>query len=181
MDLSDEPHSIILQPEEPITIAGREHRWLGMLHHCFDPSMAPQGKSAVEVWYDTEYEYWEEMYRDREAYRAEKKRIADFTVRQMDRRWPGFASRVEVVDVPTPVTYRRYTGNWKASPDGWYVDPDNLMDSDPLRTLPGLEGLQMVGQWTAPFTGTVLAAVSGRQAIQLLCREDGRRFTTVRE
>ncbi len=29
------------------------------------------------------------------------------------------ASRVEVIDVPTPATYNHYTGNWKESPDGW--------------------------------------------------------------
>ena len=46
------------------------------------------------------------------------------------------------------------------------------------RALPGLANFQMVGQWTAPFTGTVMAALSGRQAIQLLCRKDKKRFTT---
>ena len=180
MDLSEEPHRIIFEAGEPISIAGREHHWLTAIHHCFDPSMSPEGKSVVEVWYDTEYDYWEELYRDREAYRAEKKRIEEYTIRQLERRWPGFASQVEVSDVPTPATYFRYTGNWKGSPDGWYVSPDNMMNTDPVRTLPGLDGLQMAGQWTAPFTGTVVSSVSGRQAIQMLCREEGRRFVTHR-
>ena len=180
-DFSGEPHSIIFEPGESITIAGKEHRWLSMLHHCFDPSMSPKGKSAVEVWYDTEYEYWEELYRDKEAYKAEKKRIADYTIRQLELRWPGFADRLEVLDVPTPATYFRYTGNWKASPDGWYITPGNMSQMDPIRKLPGLDGLQMVGQWTGPFMGTVMSAVSGRQAIQLLCREEGRGFKTTRE
>ena len=177
MDLSDQPHSTIFEADEPITIAGREHRWLTMLHHCFDPTMTPPGKSAVEVWYDTEYGYWEELYKDRKAYKAEKKRIADYTVRQVEKRLPGFTDQLEVVDVPTPATYHRYTGNWKGSPDGWYVTPANMRQQEPLRQLPGLEGLRMIGQWTAPFTGTVIAAGSGRQVLQLLCREEGREFT----
>jgi len=175
-DLSKEPHSIQFEPTEPITVAGKEFTSLSVLHHCFDPSTAPEGKSAVEVWYPCDYNYWEELYKDRAAYKAEKKRIADYTVQQLDKRWPGFASQVEVIDVPTPVTYNRYTGNWKGSPDGWYVNPDNLMADDPVRTLPGLEGLQMVGQWTAPYTGVVLSSMSGRQAIQLTCKEEGRSF-----
>lgn len=178
MDLSEKPHRIIFETDESITIAGKEQHWLTMIHHCFDPSMAPQGKSAVEVWYDTEYEYWEDLYKDRAAYKAEKKRIADHTIRQLDKRWPGFASKIEVIDVPTPATYKRYTGNWKGSPDGWYVTPDNIRNMEPIRTLPGLEGLQMVGQWTAPFMGTVLSTLSGRQAIQLMCRDEGRPFNT---
>jgi phytoene dehydrogenase-like protein len=175
-DLSQQPHSTIFEVDEPVTIAGKEHRWLSMLHHCFDPSMAPAGKSAVEVWYASEYDYWAKLYKDKKAYKAEKKRIADYTIRQLEKRMPGFASQVEVIDVPTPATYHRYTGNWKGSPDGWYITVDNMRVHEPLRTLPGLEGLQMVGQWTAPFTGTVIAALSGRQVIQLMCKEEGRRF-----
>jgi phytoene dehydrogenase-like protein len=131
----------------------------------------------VEVWYDTEYEYWERLSADPNAYKAEKKRIADYTIRQLDKRWPGLASKVEVIDVPTPVTYRKYTGNWKGSPDGWYVTPENMRVMEPLRTLPGLNGLQMAGQWTAPFTGTVIAALSGRQVIQFMCKGHGKKFS----
>lgn len=175
-NLSKEPHSIQFEPTEPITVAGKEFTSLSVLHHCFDASTAPEGKSAVEVWYPCDYDYWEELHKDRDVYKAEKKRIADYTVQQLEKRWPGFASQVEVIDVPTPATYKRYTGNWKGSPDGWYVNPDNLMADDPVRTLPGLEGLQMVGQWTAPYMGVVLSSMSGRQAIQLTCKEEGRPF-----
>jgi phytoene dehydrogenase-like protein len=140
--------------------------------------MAPPGKSAVEVWYATRYDYWQTLARDRAAYEAEKKRIAEATIAELDKRWPGFASRVEVVDVPTPATYVRYTGNWQGSPDGWYITPDNMGKRTLLRTLPGLSGLYMVGQWTAPFTGTVFAAISGRQLIQLLCKQNKIPFVT---
>jgi phytoene dehydrogenase-like protein len=151
---------------------------MSFLHHCFDSTMAPAGQSAVEVWYPTRYDYWETLARDRAAYEAEKKRIAEATIAELDRRWPGFASQVEVVDVPTPATYVRYTGNWQGSPDGWYITPDNMGKRTLLRTLPGLSGLYMAGQWTAPFTGTVIAALSGRQLIQLLCRQNQTAFVT---
>lgn len=178
MDLSKEPNRILMEVDEPITVGGREFSWIGVLHHCFDPTMAPKGKSAVEVWYDTEYEYWEELAKNKPAYKKEKKRIADYSIGQLEKRWPGFASKVEVVDVPTPHTYVRYTGNWKGSPDGWYITPSNMRESEPRRELPGLSGLMMAGQWTAPFTGTVIAAVSGRQVVQLMCHREKRKFRT---
>ena len=177
-DLSKEPRRIVFKLEKPISIAGEEHRWLCVLHHCFDPSMAPAGKSAVEVWYATRYDYWEKLARDRVRYKEEKKRIAEATIAELDRRWPGFASQVEVVDVPTPATYVRYTGNWQGSPDGWYITPENMMKQTMLRSLPGLSGFHMVGQWTVPFSGTVMAALSGRQLVQLLCRRSGKPFVT---
>lgn len=178
LDMSKEPHVIIFELDTPITIAGEEHRWMHFLHHSFDPSMAPPGKSAVEIWYATRYDYWERLASDHTAYEMEKKRIADLSIAELDRRWPGFASAVEVVDVPTPFTYFHYTGNWQGSPDGWYITPDNMGKRTMLRTLPGLSDLYMVGQWTAPFTGTVFAALSGRQLIQMLCKHDKASFVT---
>jgi phytoene dehydrogenase-like protein len=178
MDLSAEPHRIICELDEPFTIAGREHKWICAIHKCFDPSLAPAGKSVVEIWFDTEYNYWEELAKDKENYLAEKQRIADFSIAVLEKRWPGFTSKVEVIDVPTPVTYTKYTGNWQGSPDGWYITPDNMQKMDAMRSLPGLEKLYMVGQWTVPFSGTVIAALSGRQVIQLMCHKDGKKFVT---
>jgi phytoene dehydrogenase-like protein len=176
-DLSQEPARLVFELEKPLTIAGEDHHWMNMIHHCFDPSAAPEGKSAVEVWYATHYDYWEALSRDRTAYNNEKKRIADFTISQLDKRWPGFASQVEVVDVPTPATYVHYTGNWQGSPDGWYITTDNMRRQDPLRSLPGLSDLYTIGQWTAPFTGTVIAALTGRQVVEILCRKEKKKFT----
>jgi phytoene dehydrogenase-like protein len=178
LDMSKEPHCILFELDKPVTIAGVEYKWMHFLHHSFDPSMAPEGKSAVEIWYATRYGYWENLAADRKAYETEKKRIADLSVAELDRRWPGFGSAVEVVDVPTPATYVRYTGNWQGSPDGWYITPENMGKRTMLRTLPGLSDLYMVGQWTAPFTGTVIGALSGRQLIQMLCKRDKTPFVT---
>ena len=145
------------------------------MHH-FDPTTAPPGKSALEVWYAADYSYWENLIKDRPAYNAEKKRIAEITADELEKKWPGFKSSIEVADVPTPMTYVHYTGNWQGSPDGWYITVDNIMDQTMKRSLPGLQHLYMVGQWTAPYTGTVMAAASGRQLIQVLCRNEKKKF-----
>lgn len=174
-DMTREPARVIFEAEQAIRVGERDHKWLMCINHAFDPTMAPPGKTAFEVWYATECDFWQKLSADRARYVAEKERIARETIAALDKRWPGLAAQVEVIDVPTPATYVRYTGNWQGSPDGWYVTAEN-MRSGRLRSLPGLANLYTVGQWTAPFTGTVIAALSGRQAIQLLCRREGRRF-----
>lgn len=119
--------------------------------------------------------------KDRKKYEEEKNRIARITIAELDKRWPGFANQVEVVDVPTPMTYNRYTGNWRGSPDGWYVTPDNMRITEMIRSLPGLEGLYTIGQWTAPFMGTIMSALSGRQIVELICKGDRKKFVTVKK
>jgi phytoene dehydrogenase-like protein len=176
-DMTREPARVTFRLDEPITVGSEKFHWLGVIHHAFDPNMAPPGKSAVEVWYATDYDYWEKLAADRPRYEAEKQRIADETIAALDKRRPGFKQQVEVIDVATPTTYKRYTGNWQGSVDGWYITPDN-MRANPVYRLPGLAGLWTAGQWTAPFTGTVIAALTGRQVIQILCRQDRRKFAT---
>ena len=177
-DFSDEPHRTIFRPSRVETVAGEKREWLCMLHHSFDSSMAPEGKSVVEVWYDSDFKYWEKLHADKEKYRAEKQKIADYTISEMEIRYPGFKNQVEVIDVPTPMTYKRYTGNWKGSPDGWYLTNDNLKELDPVHRLPGLDNLFTAGQWSGPYTGTVVAALSGRQAIELITTKENREFVT---
>jgi phytoene dehydrogenase-like protein len=177
-DFSNEPHRTIFRPNKVETIAGERREWLCMLHHSFDPSMAPQGKSVVEAWYDTDYEFWDKLYPDKEKYKAEKQKIADYTISEMEFRYPGFKSQLEVVDVPTPMTYKRYTDNWRGSPDGWYLTNENLTQGEPVHLLPGLDRLFTAGQWTGPYTGTVIAALSGRQAVELICHREKTVFKT---
>lgn len=176
MDLSgDSPHHI-LEIQKPVKIGNKEFKWIHILNHTFDKSTSPRGKSAIEIWYSADYNYWEELIRDRAKYDAEKKRIADETAEALDARWPGFKSKIEMIDVPTPMTYKRYTGNWLGSPDGWYITINNYRDQAIRRTLPGLKNFYMTGQWTAPYTGTVMTSLSGRQLSQILCKKHGHQF-----
>ncbi|MBI9097554.1 MAG: NAD(P)/FAD-dependent oxidoreductase [Spirochaetaceae bacterium] len=178
MDLSGEPHTIIYKTEKPIKVGNREFDWINIMSHCFDKSTAPAGKSAIEVWYGADYDYWKELSRDKEQYKSEKNRIAEETAKALDVRWPGFKDAIEMIDVPTPVTYERYTGNWRGSPDGWYLTESNFKDQGMKMKVRGLKNLYTVSQWCAPYTGTVSTSLGGRQLIQILCRKNGVEFKT---
>jgi phytoene dehydrogenase-like protein len=163
--------------ETPITIAGKQHHRLNVLTYSYDPSLAPEGKTVLKVQFDTDYDYWEKLYQDPERYKAEKERIADDVVDRLDKRFPGLASQVEMRDVATPVTWVRYTGNWRGSYEGWMFSSESFTSSM-KKTLPGLEKFYMAGQWVNPGGGMPTAAMSGRQTIQSICHQDGRKFVT---
>jgi phytoene dehydrogenase-like protein len=177
-DLSREPHSLILELEEPLQVGDQARRWLPIRHYCYDPSMAPAGKSVVIASFMfVHYAYWKVLYEDRERYKAEKQALADAVIDRLEVRFPGIKEQIEVVDVATPVTYERYTGNWRGSYMGWRITPATA-GTWMSRTLPGLGSFYMAGQWVFIGGGVSGATASGRHVMQVICKQDKRPFVT---
>jgi phytoene dehydrogenase-like protein len=177
-DLSGEPHQVVLSLEEPVDVGGGVCRWLRLNHYCYDPTMAPPGKSALTVTLQNgDSAYWKALYEDRERYEAEKQRLADAVIARLEVRFPGITGQIEVVDVATPVTFERYTGNWQGSYMGW-ADTTETMLKLMSRTLPRLGSFYMAGQWVHPGGGVPGAVTSGRHLMQVICRQDKRPFVT---
>jgi phytoene dehydrogenase-like protein len=177
VDLSDEPAAVTWLLEDPPLIAGAPLRKLSARHFCYDPTMAPRGKSVVTVLIPTDYDYWKKLGDDRERYLAEKRRTAQTVIAELERRLPVLQGQIEMVDVATPLTFERYTGNWRGSFEGWLITTKS-MRLRMSKTLPGLDGFYLVGQWVQPGGGLPPAAWSGRHAVQLICHEEGKPFVT---
>jgi phytoene dehydrogenase-like protein len=174
-DLSHEPSDIKYFLAEPVSIAGEERDHLLIRHYCYDPSLAPPGKSVLIVQLPSAYEYWKGLRDDRERYEGEKQAVSAAIIEQLERRFPGITKQIEVVDVSTPTTTERYTGNWRGSIMGW-LSTTETADIDNRRTLPNLENFYLVGQWAEPRGGLPSVAMSGRNVMQIICSKDGKSF-----
>lgn len=169
-----------IELDEPVEVAGQPLKRLGAMIYNFDPTLAPQGKTALTVMINTSYTYWKDLYNegsDHERYEAEKQRLALQVIDRLDRRFPGLADQVEMADVATPMTFERYTGNWQGSFEGWLPTPENVTKSLP-KTLPGLANFYMVGQWVQPGGGLPSGVMTGREVLQAICKKDRKKFTT---
>ncbi len=179
-DLSPEPWSVVLLLDEGTRIAGAPVEAVWTHHYCYDPSMAPPGKSVVTTVFFADLEHWERLAaQGRDAYDTEKRDVAARVIDLVDRAYPGIRESVEVIDVATPMTYVRYTGNWRASYEGWLPSPQNtklLGDRGVPRTLPGLSGFVMAGQWLWPGGGLPSGVLTGRWAVQTICTDARRPF-----
>jgi len=171
------PPSIIYPLKEPVTIAGQERKTIGVEIHNFDPTLAPQGKTVVKVIFPSDYDYWKKLKQDLARYKAEKEQIADKVIALLDQHFPGLAGQVEMCDVATPITWERYTGNWRASFEGWLITTKTF-GMRMGKTLPGLKNFYMAGQWVEPGGGVPSAAMSGRNVIQIICKQDKKPFAT---
>ncbi|MRR24542.1 NAD(P)/FAD-dependent oxidoreductase, partial [bacterium] len=111
--------------KEPVMIADKLRDRLPVHIYNQDPTMAPEGKTAVTVMLESDYFYWKELAGNRSAYVQKKDETALLIIRLLEQRFPGITDQVEVTDVATPLTFERYTGNWKGSFEGWLITPTN--------------------------------------------------------
>jgi len=121
--------------------------------------------------------YWEPFSRDEPLYQSEKEHVIDQVVAMIDRRFPGMSDLIEMRDMATPLTYVRYTGNWQGSHQGWMITPKTgLMQIK--NSLPHLKNFFMAGQWAFAGGGVPSAALSARNVVQVLCKQNRRVFVT---
>lgn len=181
-DLSNEPSSLILLLEKPVTIANHTYESIEAQLYGFDKSMAPPGKGTIKVELPASYNYWKQLYNDdREKYRQEKQRVAEQIIDILESHFHGIKKQVEVIDVPTLMTWERYMGGRQ----GWFNFPNRKFDfsirEDPSdrkykTTLPGLSNFYFVGVWATMMGSLFHNASSGKTIIKRICKKDGKEF-----
>jgi len=166
-------------PLDPkVEIDGKTCDRLSMMVYNFDRTLAPAGKTTVIVSISADYDRWKALREDPACYRAEKELAAERVIDALEQRLPGIRAKVEMRDVATPVTWERYTGNWRGSYEGWLPTGQSL-GKGMSKTLPGLSDFYMVGQWVSPGGGLPPAVSTGRHVVQILCKNDGKRFVAL--
>ena len=164
--------------DEPITVGGKVRNRATIQHYCHDSTMAPSGKSVITVSFmKNNYSYWKKLYDEGESYKVEKQQLVDAVIDQLEKRYSGIKKQIELVDVTTPVTYERHTGNWQGSYMGW-GDTTKALGKLMKRTLPGLDRFYMAGQWVYVGAGVPGAVMSGRHLMQIICKTDRKSFVT---
>jgi phytoene desaturase len=138
---------------------------------------APKGKTVVQALLHTDWNWWNELQKDRPRYDAAKKKIGEEVLARLEPHYPGITANVELTDVATPYTTWRYTLNREGAFMGWVPTPA-AMRAQMRKTLPGLENFYMAGQWIMPGGGVPPCLYSGRHVIQILCKRDGKKFFT---
>ena len=168
-DLRNYPKGIVFKLDQPITLDKQTYEFLSVINYAADPVYSPEGKTSMTVMLggDT-YEFWKKA-REENRYKEEKRKIADIVIKSLSKQISGITGKVEVADVATPLTYERYCGNWKGS---WMTEmtPGMRMKSYPA-VIDGLSGIYFAGQRMTPPGGLPVALMSGRTAVQYLCRD----------
>jgi phytoene dehydrogenase-like protein len=175
--------TFLLTEAEAARLPGALQRSLVVqLRSRYADGFAPPGRTLLHCTYFSDHASWKELRAvSRRAYRDRKQQAADFVQEFLEKRHPGIGARTEVLEVASPATTERYTGNAHGSILAWkaFSEADDIaarvVSRDRMR-LPGLAGFSMAGQWVG-LGGLIRAASTGRFAARYLCEEFGLPFT----
>jgi phytoene dehydrogenase-like protein len=136
----------------------------------YDPSLAPEGKTVIAMsFYTKNGEFWINLRNsNREEYNKSKALFAETMVDFLDQKIGGVKDSIEEIDVSTPATYQRYTGNWKGSVQGWFPGKNLLASSPVSATLPGLKNFYYTSHWSIPGGGLPSALKSAHDLAQII-------------
>lgn len=179
-DFSNEPHQLSIPLKNPIMVAGEEKNRIDIRNHSFDPTLAPNGKTVFTILMETNYDYWAKLKDDKDNYLLEKENIAESVINILSGVYPGIRDKIEIVDVASPLTFIRYTGNWRGSYEGWLWNKKVSLTLEIPQTLQGLSNFYMAGQWVSPGGGLYGAATTARKAVKMICKNEKQRFITTK-
>ncbi len=178
-DYSYLPHSLSFPLTKPLVLedGALSVNRLSVRFMHFDPSSAPRGKTAATVMLDTRNnDYWTALaHSDATAYALAKDEAARVVIAALEEGIKGITAAVETIDVATPHTLIRYTGNFKGAFEGWMPTIANIKVKM-ARTIPGINNLFLVGQWLNPGGGLPPCGIDGREIAKKLCLLEGRAF-----
>jgi phytoene dehydrogenase-like protein len=135
------------------------------LYSNVDSSLAKNGKFVMSISQLSPYSQWtrfENAYNEgnKDEYNKEKDRLASILIKRAEKVIPGLSKHIEVVEVATPLTLRRYTKNLDGAIVGWANTTNQFSPMDkPVKT--SIKNLHLCSAWAFPGEGQASSVACG--------------------
>lgn len=167
-------------PVTPFKIHQSSINRLTMTHYLHEPAFAPEGHTLITCsinQFHADYEAWDSLARDSEAYDREKERIGKEVLRAIETRFPRMEGKLKVLDVATPKTYEKYCNAYRGAFMPFLPTVRGKMMAHTGR-IKGLNNLFLTGQWLQPPGGLPVAVITGKDTIMRLCKQEKKPFVS---
>lgn len=172
-NLNHRPHSITFEAKDEIRVGETNYKFLAFNHYAYDPDFSPNGNTLVEfIFPDYDYDYWKKLReKSEEEYSVEKKRIGELLLTELQRVYPETVGKVKLLDVATPLTFKRYCHAYKGAYMS-FLTTAGTKQTNYKGTIDGIDKLYLAGQWVVPDGGLPGAVINGKFAIQRICKRE---------
>ena len=121
------------------------------LHSNIDPTAAPPGKAALNVFVADNLTRW--TLPDKDTYRRQKQAETEKLLAAVERILPGLRAHAEVLELATPITMHAYTGNEGGALYGFSQRRGQSGPFRRFRNRGPIPGLYFASAWTFPGGG----------------------------
>lgn len=159
---------------EPFNVAKKYETSIKIRNYSYDPSFINNGRVLLDVLIcqeDHDYYYWEKLRQDYKKYNEEKLNIANIVKERIEAHFPSLKEDLDILDVCTPMTYKRYVNAHRGAymPWAYTADGKQLLHNSQFN---GIKNLVLAGQWIVMPGGLPIALMSGKFAIQLIAKKE---------
>jgi phytoene dehydrogenase-like protein len=136
------------------------------LYSNVDDSFAKGNKFVLSLTQTQGYEYWSKYENDyiagnKDVYDKEKDRMANILIKRTEKVFPELSKHIEVMVVATPLTMKRYTGNYKGAIIGWANTIDQCSPMNRMSQKTPIKNLYLSSAWTFIGGGQAPVIMSG--------------------
>jgi phytoene dehydrogenase-like protein len=177
-DFAAVPHKLYFPLKKSIHVDSlTDLTHIEITHYCDDQNAAPAGKSLITMMPDAkDWEYWYDLRKaDKAKYDSEKQRIASEIIEALDERFGEIKKNVEMIDIATPASYIRYTGNWTGGQISWKATR-KIFGKPTAWQIKNFTDFYMVGQWAAASGGLNNVVMMGNHLTQIICKKENVKF-----
>jgi len=130
-----------------------------------DGSLTTGNRFVMSLFHNQPYAYWkkfEASYNagNKEEYNKEKDRLAGKLIKRAEKVIPSLSEHIEVIEIATPLTMRRYTGNFNGAIYGWANTTNQFTPMDRLTETP-IKNFHLCSAWTFPGEGQATTVACG--------------------
>ncbi len=147
--------------------------------YSYEPDFAPAGKQIIQALQggcEDVFEFWTELYKDKDLYKKKKLEIAQITMKKIEEQFPEYEGKLSILDIWTPITYTRYCNAYKGFYQSFMISKDSAKLPYPSAYIKGLDNVILAGQWISPPGGLPGAAITGKFAVQRICQLENKDY-----
>ena len=167
-------------PIKPIKVGNSNIDFLDIRNYNYDPKTFVVGNKTVchtQIHqFDEDYLKWEQLYLDKAIYRKEKERIAKEVVDRIETQYPQYKGKINVLDIFTPITLRRYTNVNRGAYMSLFTHDRKRLSYD--GHINGLENIFLASQWMLSPGGAPYAIATGKYAALRICKREKIKVST---
>lgn len=162
---------------EPFKVSQRDIYAIKMRDFRYDANFDKGDDTVIEVLleqYNKDYDYWFNLYQDKNAYSKEKIILAEEVKKRIIKQFPIFEEKdIELLDAYSPYTITRYVNSYMGSFMSFMMTKKSgvLFHRGYFK---GARNLYFASQWEQTPGGLPLAASSGMFAIQRILKKEKR-------